>query len=51
MSDDQQAGPRTDLGASILQSTQGAFAAALGIAIEELGPGRMVAGWSLRTIT
>jgi hypothetical protein len=40
MTDDQQAGPRADLGASILRSTQGGFAAALDIAIEELRPGR-----------
>jgi uncharacterized protein (TIGR00369 family) len=42
MTDDQQAGPRADLAASILRSSQGAFAAGLDIAIEELGPGRMV---------
>ena len=42
MTDDEQAGFREDLGASIVRSSQGAFAAALGIAIEELGPGRMV---------
>jgi 1,4-dihydroxy-2-naphthoyl-CoA hydrolase len=38
MADDQQ----TDFGAGILRSTHGAFAAGLDIAIEELGPGRMV---------
>jgi 1,4-dihydroxy-2-naphthoyl-CoA hydrolase len=42
MTDHPQAGPRADLGASILRSARGAFAATLGIAIEELGPGRMV---------
>jgi 1,4-dihydroxy-2-naphthoyl-CoA hydrolase len=42
MTDDEYAGFREDLEASILRSSQGAFAAALGIAIEELGPGRMV---------
>jgi 1,4-dihydroxy-2-naphthoyl-CoA hydrolase len=42
MTEDQKAGRRADLGASILQSAEGAFAEALSIAIEELGPGRMV---------
>jgi uncharacterized protein (TIGR00369 family) len=42
MTDHPQAGPQADLGASILRSSRGAFAATLGIAIEELRPGRMV---------
>jgi uncharacterized protein (TIGR00369 family) len=42
MTDDQQAEPGTSLAATILRSAEGAFAEALGMTIEELGPGRMV---------
>jgi uncharacterized protein (TIGR00369 family) len=42
MTDDVQDGVREDLSASILRSSQGAYAAALGMTIEELKPGRMV---------
>jgi 1,4-dihydroxy-2-naphthoyl-CoA hydrolase len=42
MTDHHQTGPPEDLRTHILRSSQGAFAATLGIAIVELGPGRMV---------
>lgn len=42
MTDPRQERTPEDLRTHILRSSQGAFAAALGIAILELGPGRMV---------
>jgi 1,4-dihydroxy-2-naphthoyl-CoA hydrolase len=42
MTDHHREGSREELSARILQSSQGAFAAGLGITIVELGPGRMV---------
>jgi 1,4-dihydroxy-2-naphthoyl-CoA hydrolase len=42
MTDHHREGSPEDLSASILRSSQGAFAGSLGIMIEELGPGRMV---------
>jgi 1,4-dihydroxy-2-naphthoyl-CoA hydrolase len=42
MTDDHRERTPEDLRAHILRSSQGAFAAALGITILELGPGRMV---------
>ncbi len=42
MSKELAAASADDLAAGILRSSQGAYAAALGITIQEIGPGRMV---------